>query len=129
MLTSFLKKDSFIKDIMLLLVVSILTSAVFARGFAMATDKYFAKAITGVMGDMGQYDLLFQTKVELKSALVRQVKQVIEERLPGATLKEGISLAGKASYFLTLPDQYKNKSVYNSLSHYFNNLPGNGGFS
>lgn len=129
MLTSFLKKDSFIKDIMLLLVVSILTSAVFARGFAMATDKYFAKAITGVMGDMGQYDLLFQTKVELKSALVRQVKQVIEEKLPGATLKEGISLAGKASYFLTLPDQYKNKSVYNSLSYYFNNLPGNGGFS
>ncbi len=129
MLTSLLKKDSFIKDILLLLLVSILASAVFARGFAMATDKYFAKAITGVMGDMGQYDLLFQTKVELKGALVRQVKQVIEDKLPGATLKEGISLAGKASYFLTLPNQYKNKSVYNSLSHYFNNLPGNGGFS
>lgn len=129
MLTSILKKDSFIKDILLLLVVSILASAIFARGFAMATDKYFAKAITGVMGDMGQYDLLFQTKVELKGALVRQVNQVIFEWLPGATLKEGISLAGKASYFLTLPDRYKNKSVYNSLSHYFNNLPGNGGFS
>ncbi|NLW45759.1 MAG: hypothetical protein GXY86_00235 [Firmicutes bacterium] len=129
MLTSFFKKDSFIKDILLLLVVSILTSAVFARGFAMATDKYFAKAITGVMGDMGQYDLLFQTKVELKGALVRQVEQVIEERLPGASLKEGISIAGKASYFLTLPNQYKNKSVFNSLSHYFNNLPGNGGFT
>lgn len=129
MLTSFIKKDSFIKDILLLLVVSILASAIFARCFAMATDKYFAKAITGVMGDMGQYDLLFQTKVELKGALVRQVNQVISERLPGATLKEGISLAGKASYFLTLPERYKNQSVYNSLSHYFNNLPGNGGFS
>lgn len=129
MLKSFLKKDSFIKDILLLLVVSILASAIFARGFALATDKYFAKAITGVMGDMGQYDLLFQTKVELKGALVRQVRQVIEERFPGATLKEGISLAGKASYFLTLPDRYKNKSVYNSLAYYFSNLPGNGGFS
>ncbi len=129
MLTTFLKKDSFIKDILLLLVVSILASAIFARGFALATDKYFAKAITGVMGDMGQYDLLFQTKVELKGALVRQVKQVIEDRFPGASFKEGISLAGKASYFLTLPDRYKTKSVYNSLSHYFSNLPGNGGFS
>ncbi|MGE5604147.1 MAG: hypothetical protein ACM3YE_00460, partial [Bacteroidota bacterium] len=129
MLTTFLKKDTFIKDILLLLVVSILASAIFARGFAMATDKYFAKAITGVMGDMGQYDLLFQTKVELKGALVRQVKQVIGDRFPGATFKEGISLAGKASYFLTLPDRYKTKSIYNSLSHYFSNLPGNGGFS
>lgn len=129
MLTTLLKKDSFVKDILLLLVVSILASAIFARGFALATDKYFAKAITGVMGDMGQYDLLFQTKVELKGALVRQVKQVIEDRFPGATFKEGISLAGKASYFLTLPDRYKTKSVYNSLSHYFSNLPGNGGFS
>ncbi|NLY75647.1 MAG: hypothetical protein GX075_10115 [Firmicutes bacterium] len=129
MLTSFLKKDSFIKDILLLLLVGILASGIFARGFALATDKYFAKAITGVMGDIGQYDLLFQTREELKGALARQVKQVIEERFPGATLKTGISLAGKASFFLTLPDKYKNKSVYNSLPYYFNNLPGNGGFS
>ncbi len=129
MLTSFLKKDSFVKDILLLLVITILASAIFARGFALATDKYFAKAVTGVMGDMGEYDLLFQTKVELKGAMFRQVNQVIEERFPGATLREGISLAGKASYFLTLPERYKNKSVYNSLSHYFSNLPGNGGFS
>lgn len=129
MLTRLLKKDTFIKDILLLLVVSILASAIFARGFAMATDKYFTKAVTGVMGDMGEYDLLFQTKVELKGALVRQVKQVIADNFPGATLKEGISLAGKTSYFLTLPDRYKTKSVYNSLSHYFSNLPGNGGFS
>ncbi len=129
MLTSFLKKDSFIKDILLLLLVGILASAIFARGFALATDKYFAKAVTGVMGDMGQYDILFQTKVELKGALARQVRQVIDEHFPGATLKAGISLAGKATYFLTLPEQYKNKSVYNSLSYYFNNLPGNGGYS
>ena len=124
-----LKKDTFVKDIILLLLVSIVFAALFATGFAMATDKYFAKAVTGVIGDFGEYDLLFQTKVELKGAMARQIRQVIAERFPGATLRAGVSVVGKATFFLTLPSQYKTKAIYNSLSSYFNNLPGNGDFT
>jgi hypothetical protein len=124
-----LKKDTFVKDIFWLLLVGIIGSALLAAGLAMTTDQYFAKAVTGIIGDFGECDLLFQTREELKGALVRQVQQVINDRFPGASLKEGMSLAGKASYFLTLPKQYKTKAIYNSLGHYFNNLPGNGGYS
>ncbi len=124
-----LRRDSFIKDIIILLIISILCSALFATGFAMTTDKYFAKAITGVMGDFGQYDLLFQSKEELKGAMARQLKEIINEHFPGATLKPGISVAGTATFFLTLPDKYKNKTTYNTIGSYFNNLPGNGGYS
>jgi hypothetical protein len=124
-----IKHDTFVKDIILLLVVGIVTSALFAAGFALATDKYFAKAVTGVMGDFGQYDLLFQCKQELKSAMERQIKAVIAERFPDATLKQGISIIGKTSFFLTLPSKYKTKVVFDNLSYYFNNLPGNGSFS
>ena len=125
----FLKKDTFIKDIILLLLVSIMGAALFAAGFALVTNKYFAGAVSGVIGDIGQCDLLFQSREELKGAMVRQVKQVINSQFPGATLKPGICIAGKASFFLTLPPQYKNKTIYNNLGCYFNNLPGNGGFS
>jgi hypothetical protein len=124
-----IKKDTFVKDILILLVVGVTVSALFAAGFAMATDKYFAKAVTGIMGDFGQYDLLFQGKQELKGALERQIRAVIAERFPGATLKPGISLIGKTSFFLTLPAKYKTKAVFDNLSYYFNNLPGNGNFS
>jgi hypothetical protein len=124
-----IKHDTFVKDAIILLVVGIVSAALFAAGFAMATDKYFAKAVTGVMGDFGQYDLLFQGKQELKSALERQIRAVIDERLPGATLKQGISIVGKTSFFLTLPAKYKNKAVFDNLNNYFNDLPGNGGFS
>jgi hypothetical protein len=123
------KRDTFGKDALLLLVVGILTSSLFAAGFAMATDKYFAKAVTGVMGDFGQYDLLFQGKQELKGALKRQIRAVMDERFPGATLKQGISIVGKTSFFLTLPAKYKTKEVYENFNYYFNNLPGNGSFS
>jgi hypothetical protein len=126
---SWLRKDAFVKDVLLLLLVSIVGSALFAIGFAMTTDKYFAQAVTGIMGDFGEYDLLFQTKEELKGAMVRQIREVITGHFPGAKLKTGISLVGKASYFLTLPPQYKTKAVYNSFGYYFNNLPGNGGYS
>jgi hypothetical protein len=123
------KKDTFVKDIFWLLLVGIIGSALLAAGLALTTDQYFAKAVTGIIGDFGECDLLFQTREELKGALVRQVQQVISDRFPGATLKEGMSLVGKASYFLTLPKKYKTKAIYNSLSHYFNNLPGNGSYS
>ncbi len=126
---SWFKKDTFVKDILFLLLISIVFSAVFAMGFAMATDKYFAKAVTGIMGDVGEYDLLFQTKEELKGAMARQIRDVIAEHIPGSKLKTGISLAGKATFFLTLPPKYKTKAIFNNLSSYFNNLPGNGGFS
>ncbi len=126
---SWLKKDAFTKDIVLLLLVSIIGSSLFAIVFAMATDKYFAQAVTGIMGDFGEYDLLFQTKVELKGAMVRQIRETIAEHFPGAKLKAGISIVGKASFFLTLPSRYKTKEVYNSLGYYFDNLPGNGGYS
>ena len=125
----FWKRDTFVKDILLLLLVSILGTVVLAAGFALLTDKYFGKAVSGVIGDVGQCDLLFQTRDELKGAMVRQIREIIAERFPGATLKSGMSLAGKASFFLTLPPQYKNKTIYNSLGYYFNNLPGNGGYS
>lgn len=124
-----LKKDTFLKDIIILLLVGILCSALFAAGFAMTTDKYFAKAVTGIMGDYGEYDLLFQGREELKSALARQIREVIAEHFPGATLKPGISLAGKTTFFMTLPSKYRTKEVFNNLEYYFKNLPGSGGFS
>jgi len=124
-----LRRDSFAKDIIILLIVSIICSALFAIGFAMTTDKYFAKAITGVMGDFGQYDLLFQSKEELKGAMARQLRETINEHFPGAILKPGISVAGKSTFFLTLPNKFKNKIIYNRIGSYFNNLPGNGGYS
>lgn len=125
----FFRKDSFNKDIIILLLVGMIFSACFAAGFATATDKYFGKAISGLMGDFGEYDLLFQGRQELKDALARQIKEAIAEHLPGATFKPGISLAGTATFFVTLPPQYKTKEVYNNLGYYFKNLPGSGGFS
>lgn len=124
-----LKKDTFIKDILVLLMVGIVVSSLFAAGFALATNKYFAQAVTGIMGDFGQYDLLFQTRVELKDAMARQLRQIISERFPGAELKPGISLVGKATFFLSLPAQYKTKAIYENLGNYFSNLPGNGSCS
>jgi hypothetical protein len=124
-----LKKDTFIKDTLQLLLIGIVISALFAAGLAMATDKYFAKAITGIAGDFGQYDLLFQGRQELKAALNRQITEVVRERFPGAVLKPGISVAGKTTFFLTLPSRYKTREIYDNLGNYFNNLPGNGSFS
>ncbi|HYH01962.1 MAG TPA: hypothetical protein VEC37_02590 [Bacillota bacterium] len=124
-----LKKDSFIKDILILLLVGITVSALFAAGFALVTDKYFGKTVTGIMGDYGQYDLLFQGKVELKGALERQIREVMKEHFPGATLKSGISAMGKTTFFLSFPSSFKTKYVYENLGYYFNNLPGNGNFT
>ncbi|TCL63749.1 hypothetical protein EDC14_102034 [Hydrogenispora ethanolica] len=126
---TFLRRDTFIKDILVMLLIGTLASALFAGGFAMVTDQYFAKTVAGIMGDSGEYDLLFQVREELKGSLRRQLQQVANDKFPGATLKAGISVAGKATFFLTLPSEYRNREVFNNLGSVFADLPGDAGFS
>lgn len=123
------RKNKFLKDAIILFAVGSVCSAIFATGFALATDKYFAKAVTGVIGDYGEYDLMFQGKAELEKSLGSQIKEVVSKNFPGAKLKKGISVAGVSTYFLGLPSKYHTQAVFNSFDDKFKNLPGNAGFS
>jgi len=124
-----LGRDSFTRDLLVLFVVGVVAASVFSMGIAVTTDKYFAKAVTGVIGDYGEYDLIFQARSELRAETEKQLWRIIAERFPGSSLHMGLTMAGKSSIFLSFAPKYRSREVFENIDSYFSDLPGSAGFS
>lgn len=119
-------QDGFKKDIAVLLIVSIICGTVLATGVAYTANFYFGQTISGLIGDYGEYDLAIQVREQMKDDVNAQLHKIIAEEFPGAKLKEGPTLTGKTTFFIALPDRYKNQQVYEDINKYFGSLPGGG---
>lgn len=126
---TFLRQDSFYKDLMVWFLVSVILASLFAAGLSALTDQYFGRAIAGIIGDSGQYDLLFEVRKDLKNASLKQVKQTVAEHFPGALIHEGVSIANKSTFFITFPTRFRTKNTFSNLEYYFGNLPGGAGYT
>ena len=86
---------------------------------AYLADNYFADIVSGIIGDYGEYDLLFTVSSDQEELAVEQIRQVAAETLPGSRLKKGPDVAGISSYLLKIPEEFKNEKVYVNLRRYF----------
>lgn len=120
----FFWKTGFIKDILVLLISSILLGTVLVLVGAYLADNYFADIVSGIIGDYGEYDLLFTVSSDQEELAVEQIRQVAAETLPGSRLKKGPDVAGISSYLLKIPEEFKNEKVYVNLGRYFADIPG-----
>lgn len=124
-----IRRDNFIYDLLVWFLISVVLASALAAGFAALTDKYFAKTVAGIMGNSGEYDLLFQMRTDKKEEARVALQRIVDEHFSGAKIESGITIAGKSSWFLTFPAQYRTKEVFSNLGFYFNDLPGGAGFS
>ena len=119
--------DSFTRDITILLLVSILIGSLLASSLSLTANAYFSKALSGLVGDYGEYDLIIQVREEMKDDATIQINKIMNEVFPGAKFKEGPTVTGKTNLFISLPDQYKTKKVYEELGKTFGSIPGGAG--
>lgn len=124
-----ISRDTFLKDLLIWFLLSVILASLFAAGLSEVADNYFSQAVVGLMGDVGEYDLLFQVRTDLQDVAVAQIKKVIKQKLPGSTLKSGVSVAGKTAVFLGLAPRYRTKQIYSDLDFYFQDITGNAGFT
>lgn len=120
-------KDSFQRDIAVLLLVSIVIGSLLASTLSLTANAYFSKALSGLVGDYGEYDLIIQVREEMKEDASVQINKIINEVFPGAKFKEGPTVTGKTNLFISLPEQYKTKKVYEELGKTFGSIPGGAG--
>lgn len=118
-----------LKDIALLLVVTITLGAGFSAAVAYGIDTYFGDTLSGLVGEYGEYQLLVHVQQEAKEAAKVQLAELLQKEFPGAKLKEGIAIAGTANFFIALPAQSVTKRVFANLSKFFNDLPGQSGYT
>jgi hypothetical protein len=121
--------NSFNRDIVILLIVSIIIGSSLANLIAMSANTYFSATISTLVGDYGEFDLLINVREEMKQNGQAQIEKVIEQVFPGGKIKEGPTLNGLTSFLVGLPAQNKTKQTYESIDSIFGSVPGRSGIS
>lgn len=122
-------RSRFRRDLLVLFVVSVLAASAASAAFAWLADHYFGKTINGLMGEYGQYDLFLQVRSDTVQQSRVELDRLIGERLPGAEVKAGPTLAGKSSFYVALPVELHRRDVFEGLDTLFATIPGWSGMS
>ncbi|MDU4961179.1 MAG: hypothetical protein E6X17_11035 [Sporomusaceae bacterium] len=117
----------FKKDIAVLLILSILLGSLMSGFVSYATNLYFSKTISSLVGDYGEFDLLLQAREELREETAAELQRIVNDSFPGGKVKEGPTLTGKTSFFIALPEQFKSQAVYENVGKTFSSVPGGAG--
>lgn len=122
-----IRKDCFHRDVITLMVVSIVIGSLLATSISLAANSYFSKTLASLVGDYGEYDILIQSREEMKEDTATHIQKIIDEVFPGARMKEGPTITGKTSFFIAIPEEYRTKQTYEDLGKTFGSIPGGAG--
>ena len=90
-------KSNFVKDIVILLVVTIILSTVLSLVIGTVSDYYFGDAVDSLIGDYKNNDLLLIIEEKQKQETITRAEKVLAAKFPGSKLETGINLAGKSN--------------------------------
>jgi len=121
--------NSFNRDVVMLIIISVAIGTLLAGSGAMAANSYFSETISTLVGEYGEFDILINVREEMKEDGRTQIEKIIGQVFPGAKLKEGPTLTGLTSFFVGLPAEYKTKETYEALNNTFGSVPGRSGIS
>lgn len=119
----------FKKDVVLLLIISIMLGTGIAKLLSYGANIYFQQTLTSLVGDYGEYDLLLQMREDYKEEGKAQLDKVLQDNFPGASTKEGPAIIGKANVFISLPNDKKTQAIYENIDRMFSSVPGISGVS
>lgn len=119
-------KDTFNRDVLTLVLVSIIIGSLLASSVSYAANAYFSKTLANLVGDYGEYDVVIQVREEVREDTAVQIQKIMNDVFPGAAMKEGPTITGKSIFYISLPEQYKNQKVYDGLQKTFSSIPGGG---
>ncbi|NLL42514.1 MAG: ABC transporter permease [Firmicutes bacterium] len=122
-------RDGFYKDLIILLIITVIVGAVFSQGIAWAIDTYFGDTLDGMIGEYGEYDVILHIREEAKEAAMRELDRIGQESFPGYRIKESLTIAGQANFFFGFPAEHRTKEVLEAITSYFGAVPGISGYT
>lgn len=117
-------RHRFRKNLVTWLVIVILVGSGLASGIGYLADNYFGETVDGLMGSYGENDFLLTINQELKKTAYKKVKEVVDKEIPGSELNEGITVAGKANYFLQIDKKFRDKATFSKIEERLEKIVG-----
>lgn len=117
-------RDGYWRDVVVLLVVTVLLGSGVAWSVGWGVDAFFGDAIQNLVGEAGEYDALIQIRDNQDEAPLEALQHRVAESLPGAQLQKAVSLAGQSHYLLRLPSELRQAETFTALRDMFQDIPG-----
>ena len=121
----YLLRSKFRRDLIVHFLVVVLVGSALSLAAGYMADNYFGNTVTGLIGDYGEYDVLITVNRETRRSALSQIRDILNAKLPGSTAKQGITIAGKTNFFVSIDEQYKTREHFRKMGSYFNNVTGN----
>ncbi len=120
----FLLRTDFKKDLLILLIITILIGTFLVVGGGYLTEKYFSEMVNDIIGEYGEYDFIFTLAADKEDIALKQINNLIDNNFPGIKISPGPNVIGSANYLLKIPEKYKNKTFFENIRKYFADIPG-----
>lgn len=119
-----LLRDGFWRDVVVLLVATVLLGSAVAWSVGWGVDAFFGDAIQNLVGEAGEYDALIQIRDNHDEAPLEALQHRVAESLPGAQLQKAVSFAGQSHVLLRLPRELRDAETFTALRDMFQDIPG-----
>ena len=120
----FLLKTDFRNRLLLMLVITVVIGSGLVVAGSYISDNYFSGLVSSLVGDYGEYDLLFTLNQDKEDLALEQIESARATSLPESQLEPGPRVAGSSNYLLKLPEKYRSEDVYSRLDQIFADIPG-----
>jgi hypothetical protein len=120
-------REGFGRDILVALIATVVLGAAVSGGVAGLVDTYLGRQVTGVLGDLGEYDLILHVRQDSHDAARSEISKVLSSSYAGARIKEGPTVIGRANFFISLPDELRNRAGIEGLARALGDVPGASG--
>ncbi len=120
-------REGFARDILVALTVTALLGVAISGGVARAVDTYLGRQVTGVLGDLGEYDLILHVREDARQAARSEIAKILSSSFKGSRFKEGPVVIGKANFFISLPAGLRTRAGLEGLARALGDVPGASG--
>ena len=108
-------RDGFWKDLIVVILVSILVGSLFVTGVSYASNAFLGKTVSGLAGESGEYDIIVHTKLDMADD-AESVLLGMAKGFEGMQIVRTVNLLARANFFVSLGTEKTNQNVVNFLS-------------
>lgn len=117
-------QTDFWKDYIVVIVATIILGAGLAAGVAGALDVVLSDAVSGLLGEAGEFDLMVHVREQFVDAAAADLHERLTARHEDVFVREGVSMAGNTTFFIKLPDEMRTQETLEQLAASLRDVPG-----
>lgn len=122
-------QSEFWKDYIVVVIITVIVGACIAAGASSALEMFLGQAVSGLLGEAGEYDLIVHVREQSRAAAADDLPRRLAAVHPGIGVRQGVTVAGNANFFVKLPEELYTQAALEQIAARLADVPGFNGYS